>query len=101
MSIQAIQCLRRLGTAVVASVTGPAEISVSIERMIMNPSVTYAGLTEGGSNPQVFIPRLVEYFKAGKLPIDRLVEFYPFKDIGKAFEDSHSGKVIKPILLFD
>jgi len=69
--------------------------------MIMNPSVNFAGLTEGGSNPQVFIPQLVEYFKAGQLPIDRLVEFYKFEEIGKAFEDSHSGKAIKPILLFD
>ena len=101
LSLQAIQCLRRLGTAVVSSVTGPAEISITIEPMIMNPSVTYAGLTEGGSNPQEFIPKLVEYFKAGQLPIDRLVEFYPFDEIHRGFEDSHSGKTIKPILLFD
>lgn len=101
LSLQAIQCLRRLGTSVVSSVTGPAEISIAIEPMLMNPSVTFAGLVEGGSNPQAFIPRLVEYFKAGQFPIDRLVGFYPFEEIGKAFEDSHSGKVIKPILLFD
>lgn len=101
LSLQAIQCLRRLGTAVVSSVTGPAEISIAIEPMLMNPSITYAGLVEGGSNPQAFIPRLVEYFKAGQFPIDRLVKFYPFEEIGKAFEDSHSGKAIKPILLFD
>ncbi len=101
LAIQAVTCLRRLGTAVVSSVTGPAEISIVTEMMLMNPSVTLAGLTEGGSNPQVFIPRLIEYFKAGQFPIDRLVEFYPFEEIGKAFEDSHSGKTIKPILLFD
>ena len=101
LSVQAIRCLRRLGTAVVSSVTGPAEISIAIEPMLMNPSVTFAGLTEGASNPQIFIPQLIEYFKSGQLPIDRLVKFYPFEEIEKAFEDSHSGKVIKPILLFD
>jgi len=101
LSLQAIQCLRRLGTAVVSSVTGPAEISIAIEPMIMNPSITFAGLVEGASDPQVFIPKLVEYYKAGKFPIDRLVDFYQFEDIGKAFEDSHTGKSIKPILLFD
>jgi aryl-alcohol dehydrogenase len=101
VSLQAIQCLRRLGTAVVSSVTGPAEISIAIEGMLMNPSVTFAGLTEGASNPQDFIPRLVEYYKAGQLPIDKLVQFYPFEDIQRGFDDSHSGKTIKPILLFD
>ena len=100
LSLTAIQSLRRLGTAVVVSVTGPAEISIPIEMGIMNPSATFAGLCEGGSNPQVFIPKLTEYFIAGKLPIDKLVKFYDFKDIGKAFEDSHSGVTIKPILTF-
>jgi len=101
LSLQAIRCLRRLGTAVVSSVTGPAEISLAIEPMIMNPSITFAGLVEGASDPQTFMPKLVEYYKAGQFPIDRLVDFYQFEDIGKAFEDSHTGKSIKPILIFD
>jgi aryl-alcohol dehydrogenase len=101
LTLQATACLRRLGTAVVVSVTGPAEISVPIEMYLMNPSVTLAGLTEGGSNPQIFIPKLTEYFKAGRLPVDKLVKFYDFKDIKQAFEDSHKGIAIKPILLFD
>jgi len=100
LTLQSVQCLRRLGTAVVVSVTGPAETHIPIEMGLMNPSVTLAGLTEGGANPQVFIPILTEYFKAGKLPIDKLVKFYDFNDINKAFEDSHKGETIKPILTF-
>jgi aryl-alcohol dehydrogenase len=101
LTLQATECLRRLGTAVVVSVTGPAEVSIPLEMYLMNPSVTLAGLTEGGSNPQVFIPKLAEYFKEGRLPVDKLVKFYDFKDIKQAFEDSHTGVAIKPILLFD
>jgi aryl-alcohol dehydrogenase len=67
---------------------------------LMNPSVTLMGLTEGGSNPQVMIPQLVEFYKAGKLPVDRLVKFYDLKDIETAFADSHSGVTIKPIIKF-
>jgi aryl-alcohol dehydrogenase len=100
-TLQALLCLRRLGTAVISSVTGPAEISIPIEMGLMNPSKNLIGLTEGGSNPQVFIPKLVEHFKADRLPVDKLVKFYNFKDINRAFEDSHSGVAIKPILLFD
>ena len=66
----------------------------------MNKSVTLTGLTEGGSNPQVFIPKLVQFYKEGKLPVDKLVKFYDFKDIEQAFHDSHAGVTIQPILRF-
>ncbi|MBR2520699.1 MAG: NAD(P)-dependent alcohol dehydrogenase [Oscillospiraceae bacterium] len=101
LTLQAIDCLGTEGTACVVSVTGDASINIQMEAMLMNPSRTLCGLTEGGSNPQVFIPELVKYFSEGRLPVDKLVKFYPFEDIKQAFEDSHSGKVIKPILLFD
>lgn len=100
LTLQALDCLATEGTCCVNSVTGDKSIELFIEPMLMNTSRTLCGLTEGGSNPQVFIPQLVEYYKQGKLPVDKLVAFYPFEEIDKAFEDSHSGKVIKPILVF-
>ena len=98
VTLQALGCLRREGMAVLLSVTGPEEISIPLEALIMNPNVVLSGLVEGASNPQTFIPELVRYYKEGRLPVDRLVKFYEFKDIEKAFEDSHTGKVIKPVL---
>jgi aryl-alcohol dehydrogenase len=98
LTLQALACLRRLGKACVVSVTGPETIDLPIEGLLMNPSVSLIGLTEGGSNPQVFIPQLVQYFKEGRLPVDKLIKFYDFEDIEKAFEDSHNGSTIKPIL---
>lgn len=100
VTLQALGCLRREGIAVVLSVTGPEEISLPLEALIMNPSVTLAGLSEGASNPQTFIPELVQYYKEGRLPVDKLVKFYAFNEIEKAFEDSHKGVTIKPILRF-
>ncbi len=96
--LQALGCLRREGKCVLASVTGEAVVGIALEPLLMNKSVTLSGLTEGGSNPQVFIPKLVNFYNEGRLPVDKLVKFYDFKDIEKAFEDSHSGVTIKPIL---
>ena len=56
------------------------------------------GVIEGESVPRVFIPKLVEFFKAGKFHFDRLVTFYNFDQINQAFEDSANGTAIKPIL---
>ena len=57
-----------------------------------------AGIMEGNSNPQLFIPRLVDFHMQGRFPIDRLVRFYPFDEIGQAFHDSEEGTAVKPIL---
>ena len=100
VTLQALACLRREGMAVLLSVTGPEEISIPLEALILNPSATLTGLSEGASNPQAFIPELVGYYKEGRLPVEKLVKFYNFKEIEKAFEDSHTGATIKPILRF-
>lgn len=100
VTLQALGCLRREGTAVLLSVTGSEEIRLPLETLILNPSITLTGLSEGASNPQIFIPKLVQYYREGRLPVNRLVKFYDFKEIEKAFEDSHKGVTIKPVLRF-
>ena len=100
VTLQALGCLRREGTAVLLSVTGPEKISLPLEALILNPSVTLTGLSEGASNPQTFIPELVQYYKEGRLPVGKLVRFYDFKEIEKAFDDARRGVTIKPVLRF-
>lgn len=98
---QALNCLCRLGRCCLVSVTGDAQVPIALEPQLMNPSVSLIGVTEGGANPQTFIPQLVHFFKEGRLPVDKLVKFYKFDEIETAFEDSHAGVTIKPILLMD
>jgi aryl-alcohol dehydrogenase len=100
VTLQSLACLRREGIAVLLSVTGPEEVSIPLEACLMNPSATLTGLCEGGSDPQTFIPELVGYYKEGRLPVEKLVKFYDFKDIEQAFHDSHTGLAIKPVLRF-
>ena len=56
------------------------------------------GIIEGDSVPDVFIPRLIELYKQGRFPFDKLVTFYKLEDINKAVEDTEQGKVIKAVL---
>ncbi len=37
---------------------------------------------------------------AGELDLDRLITPYPFDQINEAIEDSASGKVVKPVLVW-
>jgi aryl-alcohol dehydrogenase len=66
---------------------------------IMSRGRRIIGVVEGGIEPRTFIPRLIEYYRSGQLPLERLVRTYPFEDIEMAFQASASGDIIKPVLL--
>lgn len=93
---QALQALRPLGQLAIVGVT--PEITINVHEEIMAEGKTMVGVIEGDAVPQLFIPELVEYYKAGRFPFDKLVKFYDFSEINKAFEDSKQGTTIKPIL---
>ncbi|GEP80760.1 NAD(P)-dependent alcohol dehydrogenase [Staphylococcus carnosus] len=80
---------------------GSKELSINITEEIMVPGKTLRGVIEGNSNPHIMIPKLVEFFKQGIFPIDKLIKFYNFDSISKAFEDSKNGQTIKPVLVID
>ena len=44
---------------------------------------------------------MLEYYKQGRFPVDKLMKFYDFEDINQAFEDSHNGTAIKAVLRMD
>jgi len=56
------------------------------------------GIIQGDAVPQLFLPKLIRLYLAGKFPFDRLVKFYKFKDINRAIVDSKRGDAIKPVL---
>ncbi len=54
----------------------------------------------GGSVvPRVFIPKMIEWYKQGRLPVDKIVGTFPFAEINEAFAASHDGRVVKPVVL--
>lgn len=59
------------------------------------------GVLEGDADPQEFIPRLLELYRAGRFPFDRLITEFPFERINEAAAASLAGDAIKPVLVFD
>ena len=56
------------------------------------------GVIQGDAVPSSFIPKLIELYRAGRFPFDRLVKFYPLADINRAIADARKGKTIKPVV---
>ena len=52
----------------------------------------------GDAMPQVFIPWLVEEYRRGRFPFDRLIRQYRLDEIDLAEADMLSGRTIKPVL---
>ncbi|MHB1468670.1 MAG: NAD(P)-dependent alcohol dehydrogenase [Solirubrobacteraceae bacterium] len=95
---QAVDCTTVLG--VTASVGSPpigSELKVDIIAMIM-AGKTVLGVAEGRSLPEAFLPRLIELWRDGRFPVDRIIESFPFERINEAAAAAASGEVIKPVL---
>lgn len=60
---------------------------------------TVKGIIEGDSDPDVFIPELIDHYRAGRLPFDRLIRTYSLGQINQAIADQHHGDCVKVVLL--
>jgi aryl-alcohol dehydrogenase len=54
----------------------------------------------GDAISRIFIPQMLDYYKMGRFPFDRMITYYDFADINKAAEESGAGKVIKAVCRF-
>ena len=57
------------------------------------------GIIEGDSEPDEFIPFLMDQHLAGNLPFDDMITTYPFSEINRAIAEQHEGKCLKAGLI--
>ncbi|MFI7166299.1 NAD(P)-dependent alcohol dehydrogenase [Rhodococcus erythropolis] len=95
---QAISALRPKGTCALVGIGAP-DLTINASQII-STGITIRGVIEGDATPKEFIPRLVELYNEGKLPIEKLITEYKFSEIDGAATDAAAGKTIKPILTF-
>ena len=97
----ALGCLGMRGTLALIGV--PSNLAAALPLNIMatlSSAITIKAVIEGDSNPEVFIPQLVDLYKAGKFPIDKLIKTYPFAEINKAVDEQKRGLCVKAVLTF-
>lgn len=96
----AFKSLKRGGAAVAMGLPHPS-------RTVTLPALSFAGEGKsligsymGSSNPQQDIPRYLQLWKAGRLPVEKLHSgSLPLSGINEAFERLASGAAIRQILL--
>ncbi|MGA2875980.1 MAG: NAD(P)-dependent alcohol dehydrogenase [Nitrososphaerales archaeon] len=60
---------------------------------------TWIHLVEGRAVPQMFIPQMIELWRKGRFPFDRMITYFVFSKVNEAFEASRNGTVVKPVLI--
>jgi len=72
---QAVDALSLRGVCGLLGVVAPGtEVALAMDRIMNGRTIT--GIIEGDSIPDLFIPRLVEFFRYERLPFDGLIAFY-------------------------
>jgi aryl-alcohol dehydrogenase len=94
---QAVDCLCVGGTCGLIGVA-PHGVDVALEMAHLLNARTVKGIVEGDSNPAVFIPQLIELYKQGRFPFDRMIKTYSLEQLNQAVEDSEKGRVLKAIV---
>ncbi|KAJ4377162.1 hypothetical protein N0V86_006603 [Didymella sp. IMI 355093] len=89
-----VACLAPQGTAAVVGVP-PPDAKISIDPlMFLLDNKKLIGVIEGDSNPENFIPELIELHQRGSFPIEKLCRTYPVERLEDAIRDLHTGNLL-------
>lgn len=97
----AFAALRPRGRMVLAGLSAFGTTLAIDANRLMAGGRMLRGTVEGDADPRTFIPRMIDWYRRGMLPLERLVTTYPFERIEDAAADMLAGKIIKPVLLMD
>lgn len=95
-----IEYSRNVGKIVQVGSSMPTASVVLPMQQYMALGKQYFGATMGHCKPAEYIPRLVQWWKEGNFPVERLVKFYDAQDYASAVKDMKQGGVIKPVLVW-
>jgi aryl-alcohol dehydrogenase len=84
-------------TGIIGAPPFGTEVSLGINEML-TMGRTVCGIVEGESVPAVFIPRLIELWRQGRFPVDRMMRTYEFDELDAAAHDAEEGRVVKAVV---
>jgi aryl-alcohol dehydrogenase len=97
----AVQVLGQQGVAAFVAHTGTGgELGLDVKDLILG-SKTVRGVIEGGRSAEYNIARILDHYKRGEFPFERLIKTYRPSEIDAALDDTLSGAVIKPVICWE
>jgi aryl-alcohol dehydrogenase len=75
-----------------------SSISLNIASLLTNGH-RIMGIIEGDSEQDSFIPELIDHFRAGRFPFDKMITRFPLDQINEAIAAQRRGECIKVVLI--
>lgn len=98
---QAIAAMASGGNCAILGAPPPGtKLTLDVQGLIASHQ-SVSGITIGGSPARQFIPELIDHWRAGALPVERLVTVFRHDRINEAIEATKAGDVIKPVLRYE
>ena len=94
---QSIRAVRRLGQVALLGV-GRMDAPLPLVLGDLLSGAVIRAVVEGDSVPDTFVPQLIDLYREGRFPFDRLIQFYDFAQINEAAHDAETGRAIKPVI---
>jgi len=96
----AVDALAPRGVCAILGATGTETEMTLNEMHFMTGGRRLIGTVEGNAHSKTFIPALIEHYRAGTFPFDKLIRYYSIDQINEAIADSEAGVAIKPVVRF-
>ncbi|KAL4803986.1 chaperonin 10-like protein [Aspergillus unguis] len=74
-------------------------LSIDLTQYI-NSGMSIMGCIEGDCDPQKAIPQMIQWYREGQFPIDRLVQCFKATEYEQAMAAMKDGSAIKPVLVW-
>ncbi|BCN47088.1 zinc-binding alcohol dehydrogenase [Prescottella equi] len=78
----------------------PGRNPITIDQSHLLNGRTLTGVIEGDTDPLTFLPMLVDLWRQGRFPVEKLVRTFPIDRIDDAIAATRSGEVVKAVLTF-
>lgn len=95
----AINALAIGGEAVLVGVAAGQKVTID-PTFLQSRGLTVKGTIMAGRNgvPALFVGTLIDFWKEGRLPVEKMIRHYDFAQINEAIEAAKDGSAVKPIL---
>lgn len=96
--LESIKCLRPRGQSVQVAAPPRGTLYCVEASTLVAGGLNVRGAVEGDAVPSAFIPVMIDFYRKGQLPLQKIVKTYPLERINEAVADMERGRVVKPVL---
>ncbi len=96
-----VDCLATGGNFAYAILPAPMEEFSFRPFGLFEKCATLSAVSFGSAAPNELLPEMLDWWRQGEFPVERLITTFPFVCIGEAIEAARAGSVLKPVLVME